>query len=460
MTKFWGSRFKAKTDSLADKFSFSIEYDHRLAIYDVIGSIAHAKMLGKNKIISEKDASVLIKGLKKLGKNIEEETFNFDRASEDIHTNIQSELKKIIGPIADKLHTGRSRNDLIVLDMKLYCLVELTLLIDSIAKLQKSIITFADKNKTIIIPAYTHLQAAQLVLLPHHMLAYVEMLERDKSRLLDTLERMDSMPLGSCALSGTSLNTDRNFVTEELGFKSTTQNSIDSVSDRDFIVETISNIAILGMHFSRMAEDLIIWATSEFNFIDIDWSLCTGSSIMPHKKNPDILELIRGETAGFYANLNNILVLTKALPLTYNRDLQLDKPPLFQSIEKMKDIVPLMSKLFESLKVKEEVLTERIKSESFFSVDIMEYLIKKGISYRQAHDIVGKIIVECVDKGAKISELTESQLKNYCTKFDIDVKKLLNPQKSVEIKKSLGSTNPKLVNNQIKKWKKKLNVKL
>lgn len=458
MTKFWGSRFEGKTDNLADKFSFSINYDYRLAKYDIMGSIAHAKMLGKCKIISQSDAKKIVTGLKKLDKKIAKGIFKFDPKAEDIHTNIQSSLKKLIGGAADKLHTARSRNDLIVLDIKLFCLVELTLIIDLIARLQKSILKFADKNNDVIIPAYTHLQAAQVVLLSHHMLAYIEMLERDKERLLDALDRIDCMPLGSCALSGTSLPTDRDYVAKELGFSATTQNSIDSVSDRDFIVESLSGLAILGMHFSRMSEDFIIWTTSEFNFIDIDWSLCTGSSIMPHKKNPDILELIRGETAGLYSNLNEMLVLLKGLPLTYNRDLQLDKPPLFQSVEKVKDMLGLLAKLFGGLKVNKIILEKRVQDESFFSVDIMEYLIKKGISYRKAHDIVGTMIKECVDKGNTIAGLTEVQLKHYCPKFELDVKKLLNPETSVKIKKSLGSTNPASVQKQIKKWKKLLHA--
>lgn len=453
MSKFWGSRFEKGTDQLADEFSFSIAYDKRLAIYDVIGSIAHATMLGKCKIISKSDSSKIVIGLKKIAAQLEKGTFKFDMKEEDIHSNIQSALKKIIGPAADKLHTARSRNDLIVLDMKLYCLDELTLIIDLISKLQKSILKFAEQNKDVIIPAYTHLQAAQVVLLSHHMLAYIEMLERDKQRTLDAIIRTSSMPLGSCALSGTSLPTDRDFVTDELEFLSTTKNSIDSVSDRDFVVEALSSIAISGMHFSRISEDLIIWATSEFNFINIDWSMCTGSSIMPHKKNPDILELIRGETAKLYSNLNEILILTKGLPLTYNRDLQLDKPPLFESIDKIKCIIALMTKLFSTLKVNKAPLAKRIEDESFYTVDIMEYLIKKGISYRDAHDIIGKMVKDCLDKGEKISDLSKDQLKKYCPKFELDVIKLLNAKSSINNKRSFGSTNPKLVEKQIESWK-------
>ncbi|MDP8212171.1 MAG: argininosuccinate lyase [Candidatus Zapsychrus exili] len=456
--KLWGSRFKTGTDKLADNFSFSIAYDYRLAKYDVLTGIVHADMLGKKNIISKKDASKIISGLKKIASKINKGTFKFDKTAEDIHTNIQTELKKLIGDAADKLHTARSRNDLIAVDMKMYCSDELVLIIDLTAKLQKSILKFAEKNKDIIIPAYTHLQAAQVVLLSHHALAYIEMLERDKKRLMDSIMRADQMPLGSCALSGTSLPIDRKMVAKNLGFYEATQNSIDSVSDRDFIVDALASIAIMGMHFSRIAEDFIIWSTNEFNFVNIDWSLCTGSSIMPHKKNPDILELVRAETSTLYSNLNKILVLMKGLPLTYNRDMQLDKPPLFESIDKTKEILQLLSKLFATLKIKKDVLKKRTCDESLFSVDIMEYLIKKGLSYREAHDTIGKIIKECTDKGKKISDLNIKELKKYSIKFENNVKKLLNAEVSVKIKKSLGSTSPESVETQIKNWKRILNA--
>ncbi|MBI5415620.1 MAG: argininosuccinate lyase [Candidatus Omnitrophica bacterium] len=454
MSKFWGSRFNKGTDALADKFSFSIGYDWRLAKYDVRASIAHARMLGKCGIIPRKDAARIAAGLTKIGRQIEQGKFSFDPKAEDVHTNIQSALKKLIGPAADKLHTARSRNDLIVLDMKLYCLDKLNEIIAAITAWQKAIVGFADKNKDVIIPAYTHLQSAQVVLLAHHMLAYVEMLERDKARLYGTLKRTGRMPLGSCALSGTTLPIDRNFVAKQLGFAKVTANSIDSVSDRDFVIEALSDLAILGMHCSRVAEDVILWATREFNFVDIDWSLCTGSSIMPHKKNPDILELIRGETAKLYSHLNEVLVLMKGLPLTYNRDMQLDKPPLFGSVEKIKDMLGLLTKLFAGLKVKEKAIAGRIHDETFFSVDIMEYLIKKGVSYRQAHDTVGTMIKECVDNGRKIADLTLAELKGYSPSFGADVKALLDPKVSVSNKKSLGSTNPALVLREIERWKK------
>jgi argininosuccinate lyase len=458
MSKLWGARFEAGTDKLADQFSFSIEYDHKLAKFDVIGSVVHASMLGKCNIIPKSDVKKIIKGLMDILDSIEKGSFRYDPKAEDIHTDIQQKLKKAVGPAADKLHTARSRNDLIVLDMKLYCLTETAFVVDKLAKLQKAIIKCAEAHHDVIMPAYTHLQSAQVVLLSHHLLAYVEMLERDKSRLLDAMERMDIMPAGCCALSGTSLPIDRDYVAEELGFQSVTRNSIYAVSDRDFIIEILGALAITGMHFSRIAEDFIIWATSEFGFVSIDWSLCTGSSIMPHKKNPDILELTRGETANLYANLNKLLVIMKALPLTYNRDLQLDKPPLFDSMEKVQLMAQLLKQLFETLKINRNVLEASINKEAFFSVDVMEYLIKKEVSYREAHDTVGRMFKECVDKGKKISDLSEKELKKFHSKLDGDIKKMLNPRTSVSNKKSFGSTNPKMVGQQIKEWKKALNV--
>lgn len=456
MTKFWGSRFEAGTDSLADKFSFSINYDYRLAKYDCVVSIAHARMLGANKIIPAGDAKKIISGLNKILDQIEKETYSFDSTQEDIHSDIQTKLKKSIGSAADRLHTARSRNDLIATDIKLYVSVETVAIISHITALQKTLVTLAEKNQEIIIPSYTHLQAAQVVLLAHHLLAYAEMLDRDKWRMFDCLERLDDLPLGSCALSGTTLPIDRQAVAEEIGFTQVTDNSIDSVSDRDFIVETLSNLALLGVHFSRIAEDMIIWTSSEFDFVDIDWSLCTGSSIMPHKKNPDICELIRGESATLISNLNQILVLLKGLPMTYNRDLQLDKPPLFESIEKSADMTQLLTKLFESLTFKTDKLATRVTEESFFSVDLMEYLIRKGVSYRDAHDTVGRMVKACLDKGQKLQDMDLAAWKKFHPKFELDAKKLLNPQMSVKMKQSFGSTNPKMVKNQIANWKKSL----
>jgi len=292
------------------------------------------------------------------------------------------------------------------------------------------------------------------------MLAYIESLERDKQRLQDTEERLDSMPLGSCAISGTGLPIDREFVRKQLGFKRLAENSIDAVSDRDFIIETLAGLSILAIHLSRMAEDLILWSTKEFNFIDIDYSFCTGSSIMPHKKNPDVLELIRGSVGKIQADLSSVLILMKGLPLSYNRDLQLDKPPLFDAIDTIKDILEIFIPLFENIVIEKEAISAKLKDESLFSVDIVEYLIKKGLSYREAHDIVGRIVKDCLDKDKKISSLTALQLKKYSAKLGPDIRNILNAQASVNLKKSYGGTSPRLVGKQLNIWKRRLNAQI
>jgi len=456
--KLWGTRFSKKSNPLMDKFTSSISFDKRLAKYDIAGSVAHARMLHKQKIIPSKDAYAIVKGLKELAVQINSGKFKFDERAEDVHSNIQDALFKKIGGPALKLHTARSRNDQIALDIRMYLTEEVSGLIALISTLQKSILYFGRRNSAVIIPGYTHLQVAQCVLLSHHLLAYIESLERDKARLSDAQKRISVMPLGSCALSGTGLPIDREFVKKELAFKSVTSNSLDSVSDRDFIIEILADLSILSVHLSRFAEDLILWSTKEFDFIDIDFSFCTGSSIMPHKKNPDVLELIRGYVGRIHGDLSNVLILMKGLPLSYNRDLQLDKPPLFNSIDTVKDILGILAEVFKHVSVNEETIVKKLMDESLFSVDVVEYLIKKGLSYRQAHDIVGKMVRGCLDKGKKISSLTPEELKKYSPKLKADVKNILNAWTSVTLKTSYGGTNPGLVRQQLKKWSKRLNA--
>jgi len=456
--KLWGSRFPKKTNLLTDRFTSSIAFDKRLAKYDILGSIAHAKMLGKQKIIASHEANAIVKGLNSILKDIQSGKFKFDPQAEDIHSNIQDLLAKKIGVVAHKLHTARSRNDQIALDVKMYIKDEIDDLTELIALLQKSILKCAKVNSKVIIPGYTHLQMAQCVLFAHHLLAYIESLQRDKERLLDAKKRTDAMPLGSCALSGTGLAIDREYVKKQLGFKSVTANSIDSVSDRDFILEILSNLSILSVHLSRIAEDLILWSTREFNFIDIDFSFCTGSSIMPHKKNPDVLELIRGSVGKIHGDLSSVLILMKGLPLSYNRDLQLDKPPLFNSIDTEKDILEIFIALFGNIVIEKEAIAAKLMDESLFSVDVVEYLIKKGVSYREAHDIVGKMVRGCLDKGKKISGLSNIELKKFSPKLGQDVRKILNAWASVSLKASYGGTSPRLVEKQLKTWSRKLNA--
>jgi len=454
--KLWGTRFSKKTHALTDKFTSSISFDQRLAKYDILGSIAHAKMLAKQKIIPQKDSQQIVKGLSLILKDVVNGRFKFDPAAEDIHSNIQELLNKKVGEPAHKLHTARSRNDQIALDTRMYLRNEVDNLVEFTSQLQKAILKFAVSNSKVVIPGYTHLQIAQCVLLAHHLLAYVEALERDKQRLSDAKKRIDVMPLGSCAFSGTGLDIDREFVKRELKFSHLTANSIDSVSDRDYIIEVLAALAILSVHLSRIAEDLILWSTKEFNFIDIDFSFCTGSSIMPHKKNPDVLELIRGSVGRIQGNLSSVIMLMKGLPTSYNRDMQLDKPPLFEAIDALKDILEIFMALFANIIIEKEAVAAKVKDESLFSVDLVEYLIKKGISYRQAHDVVGRMVRDCLDKGKKISSLSEKELKRYSPKLRTEIKNILNAWASVSLKKSFGSTNPKLVQRQLAAWKRKL----
>lgn len=456
MAKLWGSRFPKKTNQLTDRFTASISFDKVLARYDILGSIAHARMLGRQKIIPAKDAARLVSGLQALLKQVEAGRFKFDPAAEDIHSNIQEALAKRIGSAADKLHTARSRNDQIVLDLKMYLKDEVAGLVTAIAQLQKSIVRCARDNQKVIIPGYTHLQRAQCVLLAHHLLAYVEGLERDKSRLQDARKRIDAMPLGSGAFSGTGLPIDRQFVSEQLGFATVTDNSIDSVSDRDFVLEVLAALSIASVHLSRIAEDLILWSTKEFDFFDLDFSFCTGSSIMPHKKNPDVLELVRASVGRIYGDLSSVVMVMKGLPLSYNRDLQLDKPPLFDAIATMQDILEILSALFGTLTVKKGEIAAKLQDESLFCVDILEYLIIKGLSYRQAHDLVGRMVRDCLDRGRKLSSLSDRELRAYCPQLGPQVRRVLNPLASVQRKKSSGSTNPRLVAAQLNKWRRRL----
>ncbi len=453
--KLWGTRFSKKTNALTDKFTSSISFDKRLAEYDILGSIAHTKMLGKQRIIPQADSSRIVKGLKSMLGDLKKGRFRADLNAEDIHSNIQDLLFKKIGKAAFKLHTARSRNDLIALDIKMYMKKEIEDLSVLVTELQKAILKLAKRNSKIIIPGYTHMQMAQCVLLAHHLLSYIEGLERDKARLSDVKKRVDLMPLGACAFSGTGLNIDRNFVAKELKFKGITANSIDSVSDRDFIIEALASLSILSVHLSRMAEDLILWSTKEFSFIDIDFSFCTGSSIMPHKKNPDILELIRGSVGKVQGSLSSVLILMKGLPTSYNRDLQLDKPPLFDAIDTVKGMLEIFIPLFGNIIIEKEAIASRLKDESLFSVDIVEYLIKKGSSYREAHDTVGRMVRGCLDRNKKISSLSLKELNKYSPRFKADLKKILSAEASVNLKKSLGGTGFSLVKSQINRWHKR-----
>ena len=449
--KLWDSRFKKKMDRLAENFLRSISFDKKLVEYDIKGSIAHAKMLGKCGIINKKESDNLVKGLKSIKKS-DIENIARKNKEEDIHSLVTNLLYKKAGKVADKLHTARSRNDQVVLDMRMYYKDKLNEMLELIKKLQKSFLKFAEKNIEIAIPAYTHMQPAQCVLLAHHILAYIEMFERDKERIKDAYKRTDELPLGSCALSGTHLNIDRKYVARLLDFSRISQNSIDAVSDRDFVIEILSVIAILSMHLSRISEDFILWSTKEYGFIDLDERFCTGSSIMPHKKNPDTLEYIRGYTGKFYGDLISLLVTMKGLSLTYNRDMQHDKTVSFNSVEAMEDMLVLLAKLVGNIKINKKNIEKAIdRDKGVYSVDFVEDFIKnEKISYKKAHELVGKIMVEYY----KNKRFNKKQFPG--KSYERLNKNTCSPKKSVDLKTSLGGTATKLVKRQIKNWERKL----
>ncbi|NQT90092.1 MAG: argininosuccinate lyase [Candidatus Omnitrophica bacterium] len=454
--KLWGGRFTKEQDPLFWKFQSSIDYDKELARYDVEASIAHAKMLGKCRIIPKKHAQAIVGGLSQILKNIEKGTFVVDPKAEDIHTAVYLALVKKKPKSADYLHTARSRNDQVVVDLLLYCKDKLSVITDQIKALQYSLAAFAEKNIDVIIPGLTHTQHAVPVLLAHQVLAYLNMLQRDIERLAQVKERCDIMPLGSCALAGTSLTIDRAYVAKLLGFSKVNENSIDAVSDRDFVIEILSAISIMFMHFSRFAEDMIIYSTPEFNIVDIGEAFCTGSSIMPQKKNPDSLELIRASCSQAYANLVSAMVMMKGLPLSYNRDMQLDKKPLFDSINLTETVLAILKGLVESMKVNKEKIQQRLADdESIFALDMAEYLVSRGVAFSEAHNVVGKVVVHATKNNVRISNIELDELKGFAKEFDSDVFNLLDAKRSVMSKRSIGSTNPLLVRQQLKKWHKK-----
>ncbi|MFA5388276.1 MAG: argininosuccinate lyase [Candidatus Omnitrophota bacterium] len=448
--KLWGGRFSKKTNPLMDEFTKSVQFDKRLAEYDCLGSIAHARMLAKCGIIPKKDAARIVSGLNSILGQVKKGSLKIDNSAEDIHTVIQNELDKKIGKSAAMLHTARSRNDQISLDTRMYCKKEIGEITDKIAAFKSSVKGFCKKNIDVIVPGLTHLQNAQPVLLSHHMLAYCEMLGRDMDRLADCKKRVDVLPLGSCAISGTSLAIDRNFTAKELGFSKISSNSMDAVSDRDFVIETIFSLAIAGMHLSRLSEDIIIWNSQAVRLVDVGDEFSTGSSMMPQKKNPDALELVRGKCGTLYGSLTEVMVMMKGLPLTYNRDMQIDKEPLFRAIDTIKSSLDILAAMFKALKVNKDRANELLQDESIYATDIMEYLVKKGVSLKDAHDITGKIVAYGLGRKLKISEISLRELRFFSPKFNKDVYELLDAEKSVNLKDSFGGTSSKQVRRQLK----------
>jgi argininosuccinate lyase len=460
MEKLWGGRFKKTINKEMEEFTSSLSFDKKLVKYDLLGSIAHAQMLGKCKIIAKEETDKIVEGLKQILKEVQEDKVEIVTGeAEDIHSWVENKLKEKIGAIAGKLHIARSRNDQIALDERMYLKEEVIKIQYLLKELQKSLIVTAQKNLGVIMPGYTHLQHAQPLLFSHHLMAYFYMFERDKGRMQDLYKRIDVLPLGSAALAGTSFPIDREYVALQLGFNRVSENSLDAVSDRDFILEFLSASAILMMHLSRLGEEMVLWSSQEFNFIELDDSFCTGSSIMPQKKNPDAAELIRGKTGRVYGNLINLLTVMKALPLAYNHDMQEDKEPLFDTVSTLESSLFLMSKMIETMQINKEKMEKGTKDDFSTATELADYLVKKGLSFREAHKLVGKIILYCLENNNHLENLALSELKAFHKSFDERTLKILKPQAAVKAKDSYGGTSLKRVEESIKSAKETLEEK-
>lgn len=451
--KLWGGRFSKSTAKLVDKFNASIYFDKKLYKHDIIGSIAHAKMLGKCSIISKDESLKIITGLNEILKEIESGHIEFKVEYEDIHMNIEKLLTDKIGDIGKKLHTARSRNDQVAVDIRLYLKEEMLNICGLLKKMLMTLLEISQNNLDTIMPGYTHLQRAQPITLAYHIMAYFQMFKRDYSRLNDCLDRMDYLPLGAGALAGTTYDTDRDFIAKELGFKNICDNSLDAVSDRDFIIEFLSTSSIIMMHLSRFCEELIIWSSSEFNFVEMDDSFSTGSSIMPQKKNPDVAELIRGKTGRIYGDLFNILTIMKSLPLAYNKDMQEDKPLIFDAVENIKPCIEIFNEMIATMKIKKSNMKNATTGGFMNATDVADYLVKNGLPFRSAHEIVGKMVLYCIKNNKNIEDLTLEEFKSFSSFFQNDINKKVEIKTCIESKVSQGSTSTDSVLYMIKKGK-------
>ncbi|TKJ47557.1 argininosuccinate lyase [Candidatus Aerophobetes bacterium Ae_b3a] len=453
----WASRFSEPMDKLVKEFTSSINIDKKLYKYDIAGSIAHAKMLSQCGIIKKREAERITQALDKIKKDIERGKVDFSQ-KEDIHLAIEEELIKREGEIGEKLHTARSRNDQIALDERLYLRQEISEIIDLISTFQGTLLGTAEKNLKVIMPGYTHLQYAQPIFFSHHLLAYFWMLERDRERLRDCYGRVNVMPLGAGALAGTSLPIDREYVAKLLNFPKISENSLDTVSDRDYIMEFLSDVTLLMMHLSRLSEDIILWSTPLFSFIEISDTFATGSSIMPQKKNPDVAELIRGKTGRVYGSLISLLTSMKALPLSYNRDMQEDKPPLLESIEIVKTSLKLYPKMLDRIKINKENMRKAAEKGFFAATDLTDYLVEKGVSFRKAYQIIGTIVKGCLKQGKSLKELSLENYQKYSSLFQKDVFERIKLESCVFNKESAGGTGKKSLAKQIKEAREKLEI--
>jgi argininosuccinate lyase len=449
-------RFQKSLAKVAQHYSQSVSFDRRLGRHDIAGSIAHAAALAKAGIISVAEEKKILSGLREIGKEIESGKFPWDESLEDVHMNIESALTRKIGEAGAKLHTARSRNDQVALDVRLYVKERIKRASMQLKKLQMSLLKLADKYVDLVMPGYTHLQRAQPILFAHYLLGQIEAFARDADRLEDCFKRTDVLPLGSGALAGSTIVLDRELIARELGFAIVGQNSIDAVSDRDFVAEFIFCLTMIGMHLSRLSEDLIIWSTSEFGFIEFSESFSTGSSLMPQKKNPDIAELTRGKTGRLYGNLISILTTLKALPSAYNRDLQEDKEALFDSVDTISAALEVFAAMLPELKINRDRMKAAAADPNLLATDLAEYLVKKGLPFRDAHETVGRVVSDAIRKKKHLNEIPLAALRKFSSQFGVDVAKVFDVRRSLAARTAIGAPSPKNVKARIKSWRERL----
>lgn len=454
--KAWGGRFTQKTNRLVEAFTVSVAVDRRLYAHDIQGSIAHCQTLGKARVLTAAETKTIVKGLESVKKELDRGRFRFTQQDEDIHMAIERRLTELIGPLGGKVHTGRSRNDQVALDIRLYLRDQLGQLTVHLENFQRVLVAKGKANRTVAMPGYTHLQRAQPVLFAHHLLAYVEMIERDKGRVRDAVARLNVLPLGSGALAGTNYPVDRAFTAKLLGFPSVTQNSLDAVSDRDFMIEVASALSITMMHLSRLSEELILWSSQEFRFVDLPDAFCTGSSMMPQKKNPDVPELVRGKTGRVYGHLVNLLTTLKALPLSYNRDLQEDKPALFDALDTVTASVEVLTELMRRLTLNREVLKQAVEGGGMLATEVADYLVGRGVPFREAHAITGRVVRAALDQGRELTDFSLQELREFSSRIDKGLFARLTVMAAIDQKSQIGGTARARVEQRIKELERRL----
>lgn len=440
MSKLWGGRFTKKTDQLVEEYTASIMFDKELAEEDIQGSLAHVTMLGKCGILPTEDVEKIKDGLHQVRDMIRRGEVEFSVSDEDIHMNVEKTLIEQIGPVGGKLHTGRSRNDQVATDMHLYLRKRVVEFVGMLVKLQEALIGQAKANLDTILPGYTHLQRAQPILFAHHMMAYVSMFGRDIERLQDSYKRIDMLPLGAGALAGTTFPIDRHFVADQLGFERVYENSLDAVSDRDFIVEFLSNASLIMTHLSRLCEEIVLWSSTEFQFVELDDAFTTGSSIMPQKKNPDVAELVRGKTGRVYGNLVGMLTVLKALPLAYNKDMQEDKEGMFDTVRTLQGALQLFAPMIATMKVNRDRMRQAVSQDFSNATDIADYLASKGLPFRQAHEVIGKTVLYCIQNKKYLLDLSMEEFLQFSELFDEKIYEVLQPEQVVNARNVYGGT--------------------